>query len=331
MTFQRYNSIENTYRTKFIDQIRNHLLAEEIFVVQEKVHGANLSVWCTNNGIKVGSRNKFLEDGTNFFNWEQVLDKYRPNIQKLYALLNKPTEVVLYGEIYGGNYPHDKVKAVHKAQQVQSKIYYCPHNDFHGFDIKVDGVYLPVEEVNRVYDTCGIPYARTLCEGTLDTCLEYPNQFVTTLPRIHNCPPIEGNTCEGIVIRPNRSAFLPTGSRVILKSKNKKFVERTHSKHRKLDKKNLENNNQVYDALIAYATENRLRNILSKIGGVTHRDFGRILRDLKQDVQEDFDKDHLSMWEPLNVSDTKYVHKRLNIYITTLIKENLEEIVSGTF
>ena len=334
MQFEKFNSIENTYRTKFVEQVRHLLGAEEPFVVQEKIHGANFSFWCNKDGIFTASRNKFLEPGANFFNWEQVLEKYRLNIQNLYDMLNKPTEVILYGEIYGGNYPHDNVKAVDGAQQVQSKIYYCPHNDFHGFDIKVDGVYLPVDEVNRLCETCGIPYARTLYEGTLEACLQYPNQFITTLPSMHNCPPIKGNTCEGIVIKPKRPAFLPGGERVILKDKNKKFVERTHTKRQILDKKNIENNtipNKVYDAIIEYATENRLRNVLSKIGGVTHRDFGRILRDMKQDVQEDFDKDHISKWEPLNVSETKYVHKRLNTYIATMIKENLEEIVAGTF
>ena len=334
MKFKRFNSIENTYRKKFVDQVRKCLADGDLCVVQEKIHGANFSFWLTKDEIKVGSRNQFLEEGANFFNWEKVLEKYRFNILKLYDILNNPAELILYGEIYGGRYPHDKVKAVDTAQQVQSKIYYCPHTDFHGFDIKVDGVYLPVDEVNRLCDTCGIPYARTLFEGTLDTCLEYPNQFITTLPSIHNCPLIENNICEGVIIRPKRSLSLPNGSRVILKNKNKHFGEKVHTKHHKLDKKNLENNtipNKVYEALIEYATENRLRNILSKIGGVTHRDFGRILRDMKQDVQEDFDKDHLSMWEPLNGSDTKYVQKRLNTYIATLIKENLEEIVAGTF
>ena len=275
MKFQRYNSIENTYRVKFVDQIRTFMADKEIFVVQEKIHGANFSIWCTKDGIKAGSRNRFLKEGNNFFNWEQVLEKYRLNIQKLYDMLNKPTEMILYGEIYGGRYPHDKVKAVDNAQQVQSKIYYCPHNEFRGFDIKVDGFYLPVDEVNRLYEICSIPYARTLVEGTLDSCLQYPNRFTTTLPSIHNCLPIKDNICEGVVIRPKYTSFLPIGSRVILKNKNKQFVERSRTKHGKLDKKNIENNtipNKIYEAIIEYVKENRLRNNITKKRIVTHRE-----------------------------------------------------------
>ena len=341
MKFNRYDSIENTYRTPFVDQVQHYLLPEEPFYVQEKIHGANFSIWWTKDGIiKCGSRNKFLEEVSNFYNWEHVLEKYRPNIQNVLQEIEKerggttPTEVIFYGELYGGSYPHDKVKPVDQAQQVQSKVYYCPHNEFHGFDIKVDGSYLPVDEVNSLYEMGGIPYAHTLWEGTLDTCLKYLNEFITTLPHMHNCPPIKENICEGVIIKPKRTIYLPNGLRVIFKNKNKRFVERTHTKHHKLDRKNMENNeipNKVYESIIEYVTENRLRNILSKIGEITHRDFGQILRDMKQDVQEDFDKDHISEWEPLNKSDTKYVHKRLNNYIASLIKENLEVIVSGTF
>ncbi len=341
MKFNRYDSIENTYRTKFVDQVRQFSPGCEIFVVQEKIHGANFSIWSTKDGLKCGSRNKFLEEGVNFYNWGAVLDKYRSNIQTVLQEIEKerggtttPTEVIFYGELYGGSYPHDKVKPVDQAKQVQSKVYYCPHNEFHGYDIKVDDSYLSVDEVNRLYEMGGIPYAHTLWEGTLDTCLKYSNEFITTLPHMNNFPPIKENMCEGVIIKPKRTIYLPNGLRVIFKNKNKRFGERTHAKHHKLDRKNMENNeipNKVYESIIEYVTENRLRNILSKIGEITHRDFGQILRDMKQDVQEDFDKDHISEWEPLNVSDTKYVHKRLNNYIATLIKENLEEIVAGTF
>lgn len=41
--FKKYNSIENTYRQEFLDKIKGHGFWEDEFVVQEKVHGANLS------------------------------------------------------------------------------------------------------------------------------------------------------------------------------------------------------------------------------------------------------------------------------------------------
>ena len=104
MTFKKFNSIENTSRTNFVDEVRQHLPDDEIYAVSEKIHGANISWWWTKVGIKCGIRNKFLEEGTNFYNWEQVLEKYRPNIQNVIQKIiedrgDTPTEVIFYGEI----------------------------------------------------------------------------------------------------------------------------------------------------------------------------------------------------------------------------------------
>lgn len=40
MKFVKYSSIENAYRTKFIQKLQMYMSKEE-FVVQEKIHGAN--------------------------------------------------------------------------------------------------------------------------------------------------------------------------------------------------------------------------------------------------------------------------------------------------
>ena len=41
--FKKYHSIENSYRTEFINRIKGHMFWNETFIVQEKAHGANLS------------------------------------------------------------------------------------------------------------------------------------------------------------------------------------------------------------------------------------------------------------------------------------------------
>ncbi|MDN5422778.1 MAG: hypothetical protein L0G39_16725, partial [Chryseobacterium sp.] len=43
MIFKTYNSIENAYQARVIDQIRLQGFGDEVFIVQEKVHGANFS------------------------------------------------------------------------------------------------------------------------------------------------------------------------------------------------------------------------------------------------------------------------------------------------
>ena len=41
MNFTKYNSIENSYRQKFIDKILLELPRDTQYVVTEKIHGAN--------------------------------------------------------------------------------------------------------------------------------------------------------------------------------------------------------------------------------------------------------------------------------------------------
>lgn len=45
MEFHKYHSIENTYRIKFVEQIK--LNPEQDWIVTEKVHGANFSFLIT--------------------------------------------------------------------------------------------------------------------------------------------------------------------------------------------------------------------------------------------------------------------------------------------
>ena len=43
MDFKKYNSIENSYQIEFLNEIKEQGFNDLEYVVQEKVHGANLS------------------------------------------------------------------------------------------------------------------------------------------------------------------------------------------------------------------------------------------------------------------------------------------------
>ena len=47
--------------------------------------------------------------------------------------------VFLYGELYGGQYPHPDVDPVPGLQAVQTGVYYSPHIEFCAFDLRVVG------------------------------------------------------------------------------------------------------------------------------------------------------------------------------------------------
>lgn len=60
--FKKYNSIENTYREKATEQVYLHDYGNDVFVVQEKVHGANFSFITDGTSIQVAKRTSLIAE-----------------------------------------------------------------------------------------------------------------------------------------------------------------------------------------------------------------------------------------------------------------------------
>ncbi|HYG38957.1 MAG TPA: hypothetical protein VD908_10070 [Cytophagales bacterium] len=76
MEFKKYNSIENLYQEDFIRSIIEQGFGELEYVVQEKVHGANLSFITDGQSILSAKRTELILDNEQFFNSKIVQDKY---------------------------------------------------------------------------------------------------------------------------------------------------------------------------------------------------------------------------------------------------------------
>ena len=61
MKFRRYPKIENTYNQKQIDYLYAQGLNIGAWIVQEKVHGTNLSFWTDGKNTLVAKRSGFLD------------------------------------------------------------------------------------------------------------------------------------------------------------------------------------------------------------------------------------------------------------------------------
>ena len=133
------------------------------------------------------------------------------------------TSVAVYGELFGGYYPHPDVAPDPVGWPVQKGIWYAPGHDFYAFDIYVftkdGGFFLPVMEANALFSDAGLFYSWNRFVGLLDDCLAYPHVFPTAIPGELGLPPIDGNLCEGIVLKPLVPIYLPDGSRVAIKVK----------------------------------------------------------------------------------------------------------------
>lgn len=339
LEFKRYNSIENTYRKKNLNAIVEQGKSQGIWVVEEKVHGANFSIWFNGTDFKCAKRSGFIKPDESFFNYEMVLDKYRQNMIDLFNHLTSNDNTIkgisIFGELFGGSYPHDDVEKVDGSINVQKKLFYSPNNDFYGFDIKVNNGeewnFLNVDVCNELFDKFGFFYAKPLFKGTLQECLDFNNLYETLLPTWLGLPTIDGNTCEGNIIKPNEVRFFFSGSRVILKNKNEKFTEKKNViKERKIVEISDEANELVSIAK-SFITENRLGNVLSHMGEVTEKDFGKIIGNLNKDTIDDFLKENRDKFLKLEKKEAKIVTKRVGQENAKMIRDNFINIVNGEF
>ena len=332
MIFKTYNSIENAYQTRVIDQIRLQGFGDEVFIVQEKVHGANFSFFTDGKEIKIAKRTAFIEEDEKFYNAHQMLEHYRKNVidlfEKVKTIYPDLETVVIYGELFGGGYKHKEVEPVKDAIKVQKGVEYAPHNEFYGFDIKLNGTtYLDTDLVNQIFEETGFFYAKILFQGTLDEALKFPNVFDSKIPAWLGLPEIENNMCEGTIVKTLKTKYFGNGSRVILKNKNEKWTEKS-----KMVKKDLpaqkevhfsENAQNIWEEIQKYATANRLNNVVSKIGEFEPKMIGKVIGLFAQDILEDFEKDFPKVFTTIEKEEQKRINKKLNSLVIDFIKEEL--------
>lgn len=326
MNLKKYNSIENAYQKKVIDRIQFLGLCNEKFIVQEKVHGANFSFQTDGNEIRIAKRTDFIQPDEIFFNGQQILEKYRSNVlylfEELKSLFPSMQKMVVFGEIFGGEYNHPDVMKIADAIKVQKGIYYAPFNEFYAFDIMIDDTqFLDVETANKLFERFGFFYAKTLFEGDLHEALKFPKEFNSKIPEWLNLPKIENNVCEGVVIKPLKPAFFGNGSRIILKNKNEKWSEKVKIEQREIDITPLsESAEKVLMEILSFINLNRLNNLMSKIGAFEPKLIGKINGLLVQDALADYKKEFSTDYESLEKEEQKKINKQVNNFSLNLIK-----------
>ena len=331
-----------------MNQIYDMGFEKDEWVVSEKIHGANASFYLNDEGIRCGKRSGFLKIGQRFFNWETVRDAYEDHLKLLYIVCEQVVQeevdakkgkwdgvlnIILYGELFGGYYPHDTVEADPTAMKVQKGIYYAPWNDFYAFDLKINGRFVHYNIFEEIMSKIGFHYAKALYCGPLKECLAYSNEFPTKLPQKLGLPSIQDNICEGVVIKPAMPLFFNNGERVILKNKNDKFSEVSKSKEpkKKLNLSLQENELDLYKEGIRYINENRLRNVLSKIGPVTDKMFGKVQGMFHQDVITDWRKDKEEELKDIDKKRVRVIEKNINNEVQNYVRSVFVDIIDGTF
>lgn len=270
MEFRKFSSLENTYRQNLIDKTQYEGKDGGLWIATEKLHGANFSFWCDGTEVKVASRSQFV-DGT-FYNCQAVINEYSQGVLETFrTFYNEGDILVIYGELFGGN--------------IQKEVEYG-EKDFKGFDVTVNGTPLEKLQAFNIIRWAGISTVPVIGTGTFSECLALSNTFESVLtPEGY-----EGeNRSEGLVIEPVEPNWFNNGSRIYFKNKTESFSERQAKPKQVFELS--EDESSLLNEMLEYNTPQRVSNVISKIGQVTNKDFGKILGLTTQDLLEEYTKD----------------------------------------
>ena len=330
MKFKRYPSIENSYRQKFIDMITiNPELMSQQWIVMEKLNGTHLDVYIDVDGtIKFAKRSGFIKEDEKFYSLDVYADEIKNYFKDVRSYLNVPNNViVISGEFFGGGYSHPDVENLN-VSQVQKGVQYTNRCDFLSYDVKVDEERLDWDKTMDMFEDLYIPYAPVLMTGTFEECIKFPNDNETIIPEEYSLPKIDNNISEGVVIKPNKTFYFNNGSRVILKNKNEKFTEKSKTKKRSVVTIFSPEMDVAVNNMGQYINENRLNNVLSHIGVIKQKDFGKVCGLFSQDVILDYLKDYESLPEK---KDWKLVTKQTSMSCAMLLRSRWLDILDGDY
>ena len=294
--FTKYNSIENSYRTKAFEEAFDHPEASSTdWSVTEKLDGTNFSIVVTKDSVQPAKRSGLIHENEKFFGYQDMYEPLKDKARDLYISVSRklgfqPEVVQIYGEYVG--------KGILNRVDYKEKGFYV-------FDIRVGSEYLNAEYVDILVSDAGFDPVPTFFVGTAEEVKDWHDKWLEkdflfnstiTLDATHGLldsePTTLHNVAEGFVIKPDKALYATSGSRIILKCKSSKFKEKKSSgseqkKHLDLSEKDAE----VVNKLLELITESRVYSVVSKIGGVTTKDFGKVLKDMVADVKEDFEKE----------------------------------------
>lgn len=175
------------------------------WVATEKIHGANLVVGCDGTSARIGKRKAWLEDDEPFFGWQLLRAALVEAVRGVQRELGGT--VRLYGEIFGGAYPHGDVPALGGLSAVQTGIWYSPAIHYAVFDVVVeDCEFLAHHEMEALAARHGLMTAPLLGRGTRREVDALPTRFDSHVAAMFGLPAIAGNVAEGLVVKPDQRA-----------------------------------------------------------------------------------------------------------------------------
>ncbi|BAP31537.1 putative RNA ligase 2 [Chryseobacterium sp. StRB126] len=279
-----------------------------------------------------------LHGETIFFGFQLVVNALESKIINLFEHLHTVipgSKYIVYGELFGGRYPHPDVPSVEHLQAIQTGVYYAPDIHFCAFDIGVVNdqdikYYLDYETAVSYFEQFGIPFIKPLLIGKFNEALNFNTRINSPIPiQQFGLPELEQNLIEGVVIKPyNLKNTELLSNRPIIKLKNPEFDE--EEKFHKAEKwsfipnisSKAESLSFIIDELRKHVSRNRLESVISKVGALDINNSLRVSEiksEFLQDIITDFNEDNGNLLEELTQEDQKWIIERLNSEIQNIL------------
>lgn len=344
--FSSYEKMPTSLKKLGLSQNQYAHLDKVNWIVTEKIHGANFCFIYENGKLFYGKRKEYLTWKDDFFGFQLVVNKLENQLIHLFEELSRyvvAQKYIIYGELFGGHYPHTEVEKVENIQAIQTGIYYSPSIEFCAFDIAFEGNlntqnllskgYLDYKKAMDLFEKHGILYAKSLFIGKLNEALAFDIRIPSTLTKLLNLPELPTNWIEGIVIKPLEELsqdLFP--ERPILKIKNPEFEENKvfHQAQKWSFVPNLSSKTEEVYFLVEeirnYITPNRLQSAISKIGSLDFENSKRIKEiedEFLSDILSDFDENNGTILKEITPEQKKWIVERIKVDSTKLIYSKL--------
>ncbi len=276
-----------------------------------------------------------------FFGFQLVVNQIETRVIKLFEALSSQVDgqkYIIYGELFGGKYPHPSINEDPRFLPIQTGIYYSPDIHFCAFDIAIENHggqskwYLDYETAISYFNEYELLFAQPLKVDKLGVALNFDIRMNSTIPSQLALPELKENLIEGVVIKPynNRSPFA-NKLRPILKLKNPEFEE--EKAFHKAEKWSFipqvssksHDLSFLVEELRSYITQNRLQSAISKIGALNSSDNERtnaIKEEFLNDTLADFTENHGKLLDELSHEQKSWVIDRVKAAIDKLLKNS---------
>lgn len=331
-TFSSYEKMPTSLKKLTLNQNQYAELDKVDWVITEKIHGANFCFIYENGKLSYGKRKGNLAWNADFFGFQLVVNKLENQILSLFEELSqniKAQKYIIYGELFGGEYPHSEVEKNENLEAIQTGIYYSNAIEFCAFDIAFEEslenvvfkTYLDYKKAIELFEKHEILHAKPLFIGKLNEAVEFDIRINSTLPKLVNLPELKSNLIEGIVIKPIEELDQKTfPNRPILKIKNPEFEENEvfHQAQKWSFVPKISSNTEELHFLVEeirnYITINRLQSAVSKIGSLDIDNPKRIQEiedEFLRDILTDFDENNDAILKELSNQQIKWIEERI--------------------